>query len=34
MAQFAGIAPVKAGSGNKSRNCKSKQGNREPHATS
>ncbi|MNZ87257.1 Transposase IS116/IS110/IS902 family protein [compost metagenome] len=32
LARFAGIAPIKVGSGNKSRNYKSKQGNRELHA--
>ncbi|MEK4472949.1 IS110 family transposase [Paenibacillus sp. FSL R7-0048] len=31
LARFAGIAPVTVGSGNKSRNFKSKQGNRELH---
>ncbi|AKG37645.1 IS110 family RNA-guided transposase [Paenibacillus durus] len=31
LARFAGIAPVTVGSGNKSRNYKSKQGNRELH---
>lgn len=31
LARFAGIAPIKVGSGNKSRNYKSKQGNRELH---
>ncbi|MFC5529508.1 IS110 family transposase [Cohnella yongneupensis] len=31
LARFAGIAPIMVGSGNKSRNYKSKQGNRELH---
>jgi transposase len=31
LARFAGIAPITVGSGNKSRNYKSKQGNRELH---
>jgi len=31
LARFAGVAPVMVGSGNKSRNYKSKQGNRELH---
>lgn len=33
LARFAGIAPITVGSGNKHRNYKSKQGNRELHDT-